>query len=149
MKKVVALCSSLIALTALPSTADQQQVFEQMQKGKEAFDKSCTACHDRSQAEEGDRDSAAWTALVDDMIEQGAEVGEDSKEALAGFLAAGSLLRSKCSVCHSPQRPLSKNKDLAGWEKTVKRMSGKRPGHLSELDVAQITGYLAAARPLK
>lgn len=148
MKRAVAPLTAVLLAVAFTSLADQQQVYQSMEKGKAAFEEACTACHDAAQAASADGDRAAWAAVVDDMMGKGAKVGEDAKDPLTGYLAAGSLLRKKCSVCHSPQRPLSKNKDLAGWEKTVTRMSGKRPGHLSEQDIEEIVGYLAAERPL-
>ena len=72
--------------------------------------------------------------------------------ALAGSAAASEelspaeLFETKCSVCHPTSRPLGKNKDRAGWERTVKRMQGKRAGHLSDAEVETIVNYLTDTR---
>ena len=62
--------------------------------------------------------------------------------------AAKELFETKCSACHATSRPLGKNKDRAGWEGTVKRMQGKRAGHLSDAEVEIIVNYLAEIRGL-
>jgi cytochrome c5 len=56
------------------------------------------------------------------------------------------LFETKCSACHATSRPLSKNKDRAGWEQTVQRMQGKRAGHLSDAEVETIIDYLTEVR---
>ena len=148
MGKAALLCTALLLLSASSSPADQSAIPGEMQKGKAVFEAACTECHDAAKAAGGDRDREGWLKVVDEKVGDGAKVADADRDPLASYLAAGSLLRSKCSACHSSQRPLSKNKDLAGWQATVTRMSGKRPGHLSEDDVARIAGYLAAERPL-
>lgn len=147
MRKIVALCVSLPLLAALPSQADQQQVFRGMEKGKAAFVGGCTTCHDAKSASAGARDREGWGKIIEKMVAKGAKIKEEDRVPLLDYLATGSLLWRKCSVCHSVQVPLSKNKDLPGWQKTVTRMSGKRPGHMSQEEVEQITGYLAVERP--
>lgn len=137
----------IVHIGATLSAADQQMVLERMKKGKEAFGAACLACHDAEKASSGDRDRTGWEATVDEMISNGAQLTAEQKTVVVDYLAARSLLMKKCSVCHSPQRPLSKNKNLEGWKATVTRMSGKRPGHLSEGDIEQIVGFLAAERP--
>ncbi len=62
--------------------------------------------------------------------------------------SAKELFETKCSACHATSRPLDKNKDRAGWETTVKRMQGKRAGHLSDAEVETIVHYLTEIRDL-
>ncbi|MDF1552035.1 MAG: hypothetical protein P1P84_03180 [Deferrisomatales bacterium] len=63
-----------------------------------------------------------------------------------GDAAAKALFETKCSACHPASRALSKNKDRAGWEGTVKRMQGKRADHLSDAEVEVIVNYLNEIR---
>ncbi|TAL18800.1 hypothetical protein EPN96_00140 [bacterium] len=63
--------------------------------------------------------------------------------------AAKALFEKKCNFCHSMERPLSKNKDRAGWTETVKRMQSKEPDRLSDSDVETIIDYLTAIRGKK
>jgi len=63
-----------------------------------------------------------------------------------GNEAAKELFEAKCSACHATSRPLGKNKDRAGWEQTVKRMQGKRSGHISDAEAETIINYLAEIR---
>ncbi len=54
---------------------------------------------------------------------------------------AKALFETKCSTCHSLERPTSKRKDRAGWEKTVARM--KRNGcPISDEEAKTIVDYL-------
>ena len=61
-----------------------------------------------------------------------------SASASSDLTAPEQLFEAKCSVCHATSRPLGKNKDRAGWESTVKRMQGKRPGHITDAEAASI-----------
>lgn len=60
--------------------------------------------------------------------------------------AAKALFESKCSVCHGADRPLSKNKDKAEWEATVKRMQAKKPGNFNDDEAKKIADYLTKVR---
>jgi len=62
--------------------------------------------------------------------------------------AAKSTFETKCSKCHGIDRPLSKNKDAAGWQETVKRMQGKLAGHISDAEAAAIARYLSEMRAM-
>jgi len=63
-------------------------------------------------------------------------------------LLTKNTFEAKCSVCHGIDRPLGKNKKAADWLATVQRMSGKKPGHLSDVELANIAAYLSVVRPL-
>lgn len=76
--------------------------------------------------------SVAPLALAD-----GTGEGLDMEKARATF-------ERRCSVCHSIDRPLGKNKDRDGWEATVKRMAGKLAFPVQEQEM--IIDYLAAER---
>ena len=59
---------------------------------------------------------------------------------------ARKLFEVKCSACHPLERPLKKNKDRAGWEKTVARMKGYAAGQISDADARAIAEYLTQVR---
>jgi hypothetical protein len=56
---------------------------------------------------------------------------------------AKALFETKCSVCHSIDRPKSAKKALEAWTKTVTRMKGKKDGIISNDDAKIIIDYLA------
>jgi len=60
--------------------------------------------------------------------------------------AAKSTFEKRCSKCHTVDRPLKKNKDRAGWEKTVSRMVRYASGAISEDEAAVIVEYLSRVR---
>lgn len=74
--------------------------------------------------------------------------------ATAGSTAVETIARGKalleevCVVCHDDERIRKKNADLAGWRATVERMAAKKPGHLTETEIGQISDYLTVVRPL-
>jgi len=55
------------------------------------------------------------------------------------------LFEEKCALCHKLDRPTSKKKTLAGWEKTVLRMKKKNPekAPISDTEAKVIIDYLA------
>jgi len=60
--------------------------------------------------------------------------------------AAKATFERTCNKCHSLSRPLGKKKDKAGWETTVKRMSGYHASRfgapIPEADQNAIVQYL-------
>lgn len=65
---------------------------------------------------------------------------------LPGAAAAKDLFETKCSACHSLERPLGKNKDRDGWTETVQRMREKRAGWISDEEGRAIVDYLVRER---
>ena len=60
---------------------------------------------------------------------------------------AKEIFESKCSACHSINRPKSKTKTRSGWEATVKRMQDSNGARtvagLTDEDAEKIIDYLA------
>jgi len=46
----------------------------------------CTVCHSRERIDNADKDEAGWTATVDRMISNGAELNEEEREAVIAYL---------------------------------------------------------------
>jgi hypothetical protein len=59
---------------------------------------------------------------------------------------AKALFEAKCSTCHPLSRPLGKNKDLAGWTKTVTRMRQVNECPITDAEAKAIIDYLVAVR---
>ncbi|MGC8720097.1 MAG: hypothetical protein ACP5TY_08825 [Thermodesulforhabdaceae bacterium] len=56
---------------------------------------------------------------------------------------AKALFESKCSVCHSIDKPKSKKKSQEEWRTTVFRMKAKPKASISDEEAAKIIDYLA------
>ncbi|MEN8264460.1 MAG: hypothetical protein ABFR82_13470 [Nitrospirota bacterium] len=56
---------------------------------------------------------------------------------------AEQLFESKCSVCHSINRPKSKEKSKEGWETTVMRMKNTNGCPITDEEAKMIIDYLA------
>jgi hypothetical protein len=56
---------------------------------------------------------------------------------------AEQLFESKCSLCHSIDRPKSKKKSKEGWETTVMRMKNKNGCPITDEEAQMIIDYLA------
>ena len=59
---------------------------------------------------------------------------------------AKAIFEAKCSLCHSINRPLGKNKTPMEWKETVTRMQQKAPDRISDADVKAIVAYLNAVQ---
>jgi mono/diheme cytochrome c family protein len=57
---------------------------------------------------------------------------------------AKALFESKCSQCHSTDRPKSKKKTEKEWESTVTRMKNQNRGKITDEEAKIIIGYLTA-----
>ncbi len=74
--------------------------------------------------------------------------GTESLPAEVDFGRAKRVFEKTCSQCHSIQRPLSRKKSRAGWEKTITRMSSNHKARFGKgippLDREEIISYLFA-----
>jgi mono/diheme cytochrome c family protein len=137
----VAGAGSAVAQTAVPDR------LAYLSEGKAVFERSCGVCHGLERPLSKTFDKAGWERTVERMHDNGAEVNAAERAQVVAYLLAKNTFEAKCSACHGTDRPLGKSKSAADWLATVQRMSGKKPGHLNEAEVADITAYLAVARP--
>jgi len=61
----------------------------------------------------------------------------------AGEMNAQKLFESKCSLCHTIERPRSKNKTKADWEATVMRMKNTNGAPVTDEEARAIIDYLS------
>ena len=120
---------------------------EPMAKAKAVFERACSVCHGLERPLSKTYDQPKWEGTVERMRGNGAQVSDEERAMIVTFLLTKNTFEAKCSACHGIDRPLGKSKSAADWLATVQRMSGKKPGHLTEAEVADIAAYLSLARP--
>lgn len=148
--KLVSLALSLSVLFvsgAAAQTAGPSPV-ENLAKGKEVFERACGVCHELDRPLSKTFDRAEWEKTVERMIDKGATVSAAERAQIVAYLLTKNIFEARCSACHGTDRPLGKSKSAADWLATVQRMSGKKPGHISESEAADIAAYLSITRPL-
>lgn len=125
-----------------------QGAAETLGAAKGVFERTCSRCHGLDRPLGKTFDKAGWEALVDRMKRNGAAFTDGERAQIVSYLLTKNGFEAKCSACHGTDRPLGKNKSAADWLATVQRMSGKKPGHLTDGEVANIAAYLSLVRPL-
>ena len=121
---------------------------EYLTKAKAVFERACGVCHGLERPLSKTFDKAGWEKTVERMHANGAEVSGEERAQVVAYLLTKNTFEAKCSACHGTDRPLGKSKSAADWLATVQRMSGKKPGHLTEAEAADIAAYLSITRPL-
>jgi mono/diheme cytochrome c family protein len=132
---------------AVAQTAAQDPV-AQLTRAKAVFERACGVCHGLERPLSKTFDKAGWEKTVERMHANGAEVDAAERAQVVAYLLTKNTFEAKCSACHGTDRPLGKSKSAADWLATVTRMAGKKPGHLSDAETADIAAYLAVTRPL-
>jgi mono/diheme cytochrome c family protein len=117
-------------------------------KAKAVFERACGVCHGLERPLSKTFDKEGWEKTVERMHDNGAEVSGEERAQVVAYLLTKNTFEAKCSTCHGIDRPLGKSKSAADWLATVQRMSGKKPGHLTEAEAADIAAYLSITRPL-
>lgn len=125
-----------------------QGAVETLGAAKAVFERTCSRCHGLDRPLGKFFDKAGWEALVDRMKRNGAAFTDGERAQIVSYLLTKNVFEAKCSACHGTDRPLGKNKSAADWLATVQRMSGKKPGHPTDGEVANIAAYLSLVRPL-
>ena len=131
------------------STAGSSEVsaYDSLKAGKEAFLIKCELCHTVQYAIDESYSEDDWYMTLNSMISNGAQIDKDEKLLIINYLTTKVLFETKCSVCHPIERPLSKTMDHDAWKTLVSRMSGKKPGHLTDVEMKSIAGFLALGYP--
>ena len=129
-----------------PTPAPAPDPAEYLAKAKSVFERSCGVCHGLDRPLSKTFDRAGWEKTVERMYKNGAKVNQDERSQVVAFLLTKNTFEAKCSACHGTDRPLGTSKSAADWLATVQRMSGKRPGFLTETEIADIAAYLSIIR---
>ena len=150
--RVMIAAGGVFAFVAIGATVGAQTAapdpVADLTKAKAVIERACGVCHGLERPLSKTFDKAGWEKTVERMHANGAEVDQQERAQVVAYLLAKNTFEAKCSACHGTDRPLGKSKSAADWRSTVQRMSGKKPGHLTEAEAADIAAYLAITRPL-
>jgi len=101
----------------MPMMPDTSSMDTSELDGNALVDERCTVCHDRGRIDSKDKDEAGWTATVDRMIGNGAQLNDDERQAVIDYLvethspriliheAGRSTYRPACGTLVIPGRP--------------------------------------------
>ena len=146
MKKTVILVFVviLVSFAAALAQSDEPLTFKDFIEGKEAFEENCLECHSLEWPLKKIANREEWDLTLTKMANTGAVLSKKQRRQVLEYLVAKSAFQQKCSVCHGLERPLEKNKEFQAWVETVRRMSAKKPGHLTDEEIQTISGFLTA-----
>ena len=143
------LCAAVTVATAAFASGQSGQ---EIAKGEQILNGSCISCHDLRPIEVQALDRAAWTDLVNAMVEKGAKVDKPDIPVLADYLAenhgplpdgAGKrILLNTCTFCHDLKRVLRQGASKEDWENTLLAMLNEG-AMLSDEDFPVLLNYLA------
>jgi cytochrome c2 len=134
----------LVSFVAAYAQDNKPLTFQDFIEGKEAFEENCLECHSLEWPLKKIANREEWDLTLTKMANTGAVLSKKSRQQVLEYLVAKSAFQQKCSVCHSLERPLEKNKEFQSWVETVRRMSSKKPGHLTDEEMQSIPGFLTA-----
>jgi len=134
----------LVSFVAAYAQDNKPLTFQDFIEGKEAFEENCLECHSLEWPLKKIANREEWDLTLTKMANTGAVLSKKSRRQVLEYLVAKSAFQQKCSVCHSLERPLEKNKEFQSWVETVRRMSSKKPGHLTDEEMQSIPGFLTA-----
>ena len=137
------LCSGIAALSA-------GQV--QMSKGEIVMNSACVSCHDTRPIEMQAMNNEGWAALVQSMIEKGAQVKKEDVPVLVEYLTqehgplpngvGKEILLDVCTHCHDLHRIRETRLNRDEWEDLLVHMIGEG-AELSDDDFPVLLNYLA------
>ncbi len=146
MKKTSLLVFVMILVSFLAAYAQDNEplTFQDLIKGKEAFEENCIDCHSLEWPLKKIANREEWDLTLTKMANTGAILSKKQRRQVLEYLVAKSTFQTKCSVCHALERPLEKNKEFLAWVTTVRRMAAKKPEHLTEEEIQEVSGFLTA-----
>ena len=134
----------LTAFAAAYGQSNEPVTYQDLIAGKQAFEENCMECHSLEWPLKKIANREEWELTLVKMANKGAVLSKKKHIQVLEYLLAKSAFQVKCSVCHSLERPLEKNKEFQAWMETVRRMAEKKPEHLTEEDIQAISGFLTA-----
>jgi mono/diheme cytochrome c family protein len=134
----------LVGFVAAYAQENEPLTFQDFIEGKEAFEENCIDCHTLEEPLKKIANREEWDLTLIKMANTGAVLSKKNRRQVLEYLVAKSTFQTKCSVCHSLERPLEKNKEFQAWVTTVRRMATKKPEHLTEEEIQAVSGFLTA-----
>ena len=154
--KAVLLLGFGVAAATFTSTFDSMGAVQrgfQRPAGEVIRNRACLGCHDLTPIRTQALDLDGWTAVIDMMIDNGAEVESEEIPVLAGYLTENhgplpegegkAILLQNCTICHN----LDRVKEHAGvdrghWQDTLFAMLNEG-AYLTDEDFDTLLSYLA------
>ena len=144
---VWAIGTLLLDIAALARGQDDSQA-----KAEKIVNTACMACHDLRKIQTQALDAEAWKAIVDSMIDKGANVEKEDVPLLVSYLEDNygplpdgpgkEILLNKCTVCHDLKRVRPHFATPQEWADTLTSMENEGL-MLSEEEFATVLRYLA------
>jgi len=146
MKKTSILVFVVILVSFVAAYAQENKplTFQDFIEGKEAFEENCLECHSLEWPLKKIANREEWDLTLTKMANTGAVLSKKQRRQVLEYLVAKSTFQQNCSLCHGLERPLEKNKEFQAWVETVRRMSEKKPGLLTEEEIQAVSGFLNA-----
>jgi cytochrome c5 len=145
------LAASLVAGPASTRSAAPQVRFEP-EPGEVIVNRSCLGCHELRRIQTQARDEGEWSALVAQMVENGAEVDDSDREVLVDYLTlhygpvpdgdGKDILLTNCTVCHDLGRVLAHRGTVQNWQETVITMLNEG-AYVTDSEFITLVNYLA------
>jgi hypothetical protein len=74
--------------TSTPEATEEASMNSGGLDGEALVSERCTVCHSRDRIDKADKDEAGWTATVDRMIGNGAQLNADERQAVIDYLTS-------------------------------------------------------------
>jgi mono/diheme cytochrome c family protein len=112
----------------------------------------CGQCHELSVVTEARLDWEGWSASVDHMVEQGAQLTDIERDAIATYLSTRqevaergfAIVEAECVVCHTLTVIDEARLDWDGWETAVEHMV-EQGAPLDQEQAEAVIEYLATS----
>jgi len=146
MKKTALLVFIIILVSFVAAYAENNEpvTFQDFIEGKAALEENCMECHSLEWPLKKIAGREEWEITLNKMASKGAVLSKKKRLQVLEYLVAKSTFQQNCSLCHELARPLEKNKEFQAWVETVKRMSEKKPGLLTDEEIQAVSGFLTA-----
>lgn len=134
----------LIGSVAVYAAGDAPATFEMLKQGKDLFESNCIECHNLTWPLQKISDREGWELTLTKMANTGAVFSQEDRNKILEYLLAKSTFQKNCNLCHGLDRALEQNKEFQNWLETVRRMTGKKPGLLTDEEIHSVSGFLTA-----
>ena len=143
-------CFAILFAGALGGFATTQDGLDPNQ-GLEILARSCSSCHDMRRIETRAMDSEGWLAVINQMVDNGAEIETIERLILLDYLVRNhgpipegegrDLLLNRCTVCHDLGRVRAHQGTRELWQDAVQTMLNEG-AYLTDPEYAILIEYL-------
>jgi mono/diheme cytochrome c family protein len=146
------------AAAAQDEKAEQQQLFERLQRGERLMNATCSAvgCHTIRPIQTAAMDEAGWSKTIASMIEKGAKLEQADVPILTEYLVrfhgplpegeGRAIVLNICTMCHDLQRVRTHGGSVEDWFDLINAMIGEG-APLTDEQIPIVLKYLATNFP--